>query len=112
MEDQTKNRDQMCFSNSANSLVAGLNAIVALVLFLAALMIVGRWLGTIWRAGRLSTRPASLVIAVLWGAFPFVGLLGGAPWSIPVVVLVSLIMFVGVFVSGEILLPRLAKPPG
>ena len=86
-----------------------MNAILAVLLFLAALAIVRRWLGMRWRAGQLSTRRAAVTIAAVWAAFPFVGLAGGAPWSIPVVVVVSLIMFVGVFISGEVMLSRFAK---
>ncbi len=86
-----------------------MNAVAAVVVFILILTAVRYWVSSRWRDGRASTRQAAFVVALAWAAFPFIGLFGGAPWSLAVVVAAALILFIGVFLAGEWMLSRIAK---
>ena len=89
-----------------------MNAFLAVVAFILILTAVRYWVGKRWRDGRISTRQAAFVAALAWAAFPLVGYLGGAPWTLPFVAAASLLFFVGVFVVGDWMLSRFAKRLG
>ena len=89
-----------------------MNAVIGLLVFVGCLFVVRHWLGIRWRAGRVSARRAAAIVAAVWAVFPFVGLAGGAPWGMPVVVSASAILFVAVFVSAYFLLSRFGKRTG
>jgi hypothetical protein len=89
-----------------------MNAVIGILVFVGCLTAVRHWLGIRWRAGRVSARRAAAVVAAVWAMFPFVGLAGGAPWGMPVVVSGSAILFVAVFVSAYFLLSRFGKRTG
>jgi hypothetical protein len=82
--------------------------LVPVIAFVATLTILRFWLGSRWRAGMLSVQRAALVIAALWATFPFVGLAAGAPWGLPIVVVISLVMFLSVLTAGILILTRFA----
>jgi len=89
-----------------------MNAFIAIVAFLVILAVVRIWVAKRWGTGQASARQAAAVIAFAWAAFPFVGLAGGAPWSLPIVVAASIILGATIFLVGERLLSGLGKRSG
>jgi len=83
-----------------------LNWVLAVIVFVALLVVVRLWIGARLRAGRLSRHGAAITVAAVWGVFPFLGLVAGAPWSAPAVVVISALLFTSVLIGAEFLLGR------
>jgi hypothetical protein len=89
-----------------------MNWVIAVIAFLAVLAVVRHWAIDAWRSGRMSSRQVAIAISLVWAAFPFVGLATGAPWSIPVVLFGSTVVFVTGVLSTEWLLKRVKRSRG
>jgi hypothetical protein len=68
---------------------------IVLASFFAFVFVGQRIVRTQIRTGRIAVRDAGIILAAMWALFPFLGLLVGAPWSAPVILVAATIIFAG-----------------
>ena len=73
--------------------------LLVFIAYLSLLAAQRHWSMSQWRKGRLSARETAGTFAIVWALFPFAGLIAGAPWSAPLCLLLSMLLFTSVYWS-------------